>query len=74
MGDNRIGVGDVDDRRKQLPHRESRPAQVCRQPQRAEAGALECDDLIEGILVVEISVLGSGGDLAEQSVEPVGAG
>ena len=49
-------------------------AQVGRQPQRAEAGALECDDLIEGVLVVEVSVLGAGGDLAEQSIEGVGAG
>ena len=74
MGDNRIGAGDVDDRRKQLPHGQSRAAEVGRQPQRAEAGAFECDDLIKGVLVVEVSVLGSGGDLAEQSVEPVGAG
>ena len=44
------------------------PPSSCGQSQRAEAGPLECGDLVKGILVVEVSVLGARRDAVEQLV------
>ena len=72
MGHNRIGVGDIDHRRKQLraPRIPARPSSAGSRsvPKPARLSAI---DLIEGILVVEVSVLGAGGDIGEQ-IGPLG--
>ena len=69
MRDNGIGPRDVDDRGKELWHSKTRTAKVLGQSQRSEAGALERGDLVKWVLVVEVSILGSGSDLTEQFTE-----
>lgn len=74
MPTDRVGLSDIDDGGKELSHRKSRAAQFGGYAQPAESRLLEKPDLIKGILVVQITVPCSLGDLGEQIPVGVGAG
>ena len=71
MGHNGIGVRDVDHCGEQLRHSETCATTMFWQSQCAESCAFQCSDLIKWVLVVEVSVLCSRGDLGAQ-VGPFG--
>lgn len=69
VGDNGIGLRYLDQRRKQLAHGVTGTTELRGQPKRAEAGPFERGHLIEGVLVVEITVFGARRDVGEQGGE-----
>ena len=74
VGDDRVGLGEVDDEGQELAHRRALPALVDGQRQRAQPRLRDGRDLRERALVAALALRGALGDPGQERADVGGAG